>query len=1628
MTKTKNWSVKDFSDLKKDFNQIDVLELKKKGKSVAESRAILDVAKQQNLKLEDVLKSLENGKTIAQMKDDFEKRNKAAEEKESQLTPPQIIQNNWQKPIQKLTKEISDKKDKINFVLKKLWIGVILNIIENESFKNNPNNDKSEFSSEAKEYFQKFLEYMFFEKGKTDYLKLANFLQHWNNNINEKTQGFSDIEKHDILNQDPLVIEIRERIGLKESELKTPESEIPNVEKSSKAQILEVAKQNLIEAFIVSNNDKAQRFYDAIPLLIGRTSEEDFYFQPQLSLENKLRNFTYFSNFPTDPQNSSPDQVMNYQKKMAQFGSTEAMKDLGQIYSKCKTAEGRLKGRELYKTAADQGHRQTQCAMGMLYEKAGNLTEAKKYLELSAAQGSSEAQTKLAQIASQNKEQTSQVPQEENKKEVIVLTGEEAAASRAKRQQKIENSLIATLAALPNNFGNAPTVEIHQNSLNIQILLDPKTGNLSKITANGQALQGENIIVESGTAPVLNSETKDEASNLFAHAQAIYEKEEYSESLKIFTKLAEDHNDIDAQYNAALVNEKIGSLLNSEYDEIIEPLLAEGFTKEKSMEEARRLYHLAADQNHSGAQFNLGVSYYQNKDYENAVKFTKLAAYNNEIRAAFNWAYFCHHGDLIPQDFEEARKFYTFAKDHGYDNAMDNLLVLEEAIKAKTKIEKTLLSFKKLTNLNAGNLNSTQDQLKKCDEEITKYKIKVSDEQLQIIKQTEKLIETSRIKLAEEKKKKDELKAAKDLLKLQEKQEKEEALKNAKIAEDTSKNKIELAEKTVTIFVAEKVTQDKIENNLEPTIPVQSLEIVAGKKTEENFPKPILAIENSAVLSLEIVENPQSDLDIPSENEENFEDCQEEKTSKISPPLTPKNLIKNKLTIKPASLANLKLAEQIEKEYEIKLAQENKRLLEVDIKNSFNEGLENYRENNFAEAQILFQFAADKKHPQAQYYMGLMHQRGEINGEPNIGQAIAFYILAANQDVVEAECELAILHLQKDSTFFSTIHHKYQPLVGENLLMLAAYKGNQKAQYHFGILCFEKGNFSDAQYFLKLALESEEKQENKNVNETYIDKAKYYYAASCYENGDLKKAAHFFKKIADTQFTKQKSFTTEEKNYIAQAQYSYAQISYQTGNLREAAKYFELSAQKNYDLAQFNLALMYETGNGVNHDKKKAIALYRSAMSQGLKEAQFNLAELLSHGTKEEFGEAKKLFKSLADQDDVEAQISLGIILREEKGLNPWEKEDAEQEAMKYFNLAARKNHKDAYYYLGEMYEKGEAVEINDNIALKKYEEALQRGQEKAQEKIDIILEKRKAAKPISSLADFEKALESLHQKVFPQIDESRWETIKNLYNNCKKFSQNYPNLRVDIKSKFREIDQELDSLISAPIEIFPNYAQNFAPTFQSNYNPNFAPYYNQANFVQPVTNFQPYYPQPGLENTVMPTEYMPHHFYQPVNSFIRPNSECGSESENVNHLHNPYFKPPTNTVHNEPSLTNQNPSLPQSFALNYTENTARNIPLKANAVIPTNNVHMPKKQGRSQEEKRPLISQFAKPSNNPSPSQHLQQLRPLPNVEYNSHLSSTLNSTSEVLPSDNPPSSKPKLQFLSQIQPKGNVTTQNHG
>lgn len=126
--------------------------------------------------------------------------------------------------------------------------------------------------------------------------------------------------------------------------------------------------------------------------------------------------------------------------------------------------------------------------------------------------------------------------------------------------------------------------------------------------------------------------------------------------------------------------------------------------------------------------------------------------------------------------------------------------------------------------------------------------------------------------------------------------------------------------------------------------------------------------------------------------------------------------------------------------------------------------------------------------------------------------------------------------------------------------------------------------------------------------------------------------------------------------------------------------------------ALFDLAVMYDNGDGVERDTTQALKWYQEAAEQGLAKAQFNLAVLYftGDGVVKDDGQAVKWFRRSAEQGIVASQHNLGAFY--EKGIGV--KSDIAS-AIQWYRKAADQGLPESQYMLGTKYGLGDGLELN---------------------------------------------------------------------------------------------------------------------------------------------------------------------------------------------------------------------------------------------------------------------------------------------------------------------------------------------
>ncbi len=146
------------------------------------------------------------------------------------------------------------------------------------------------------------------------------------------------------------------------------------------------------------------------------------------------------------------------------------------------------------------------------------------------------------------------------------------------------------------------------------------------------------------------------------------------------------------------------------------------------------------------------------------------------------------------------------------------------------------------------------------------------------------------------------------------------------------------------------------------------------------------------------------------------------------------------------------------------------------------------------------------------------------------------------------------------------------------------------------------------------------------------------------------------------------------------------------GDFAKAAKIYQQEAEQGNTKAQYNLGLMYLSGDGVKQDNAEALKWFTASANGGFAEAQYRLGVIYFRNdiVPIDYAEAVKWYRAAATQGHVRSQLDMGVIY-----YNGAVVEQDYAEAIKWYALAAGQGLTEAQFNLGNMYLKGEGVPEN---------------------------------------------------------------------------------------------------------------------------------------------------------------------------------------------------------------------------------------------------------------------------------------------------------------------------------------------
>jgi TPR repeat protein len=176
--------------------------------------------------------------------------------------------------------------------------------------------------------------------------------------------------------------------------------------------------------------------------------------------------------------------------------------------------------------------------------------------------------------------------------------------------------------------------------------------------------------------------------------------------------------------------------------------------------------------------------------------------------------------------------------------------------------------------------------------------------------------------------------------------------------------------------------------------------------------------------------------------------------------------------------------------------------------------------------------------------------------------------------------------------------------------------------------------------------------------------------------------------------------------------------AYDRHDYAAAAQEWQPIAQAGDANAQYNMGLLFASGQGGPQDYRKAAEWYRKAAEQGVVAAEYNLGVLYANGqgVPRSDQDAAEWLQKAAENGVVSAAASLGDIYSDDKGaLHNFE------QAAKWYRIAAEKGVASAQFGLGLMYDLGQGVAQDYQQAIDWYTKAAEAGYAPAMTNLGIL-------------------------------------------------------------------------------------------------------------------------------------------------------------------------------------------------------------------------------------------------------------------------------------------------------------------
>lgn len=163
---------------------------------------------------------------------------------------------------------------------------------------------------------------------------------------------------------------------------------------------------------------------------------------------------------------------------------------------------------------------------------------------------------------------------------------------------------------------------------------------------------------------------------------------------------------------------------------------------------------------------------------------------------------------------------------------------------------------------------------------------------------------------------------------------------------------------------------------------------------------------------------------------------------------------------------------------------------------------------------------------------------------------------------------------------------------------------------------------------------------------------------------------------------------------IAASQTAYldARVAYNQGDYETAYEGFIELAQTGNPDATINVAVMFDNGQGVEKNVRRAAYWYKKSARLGIVEAQYNLADMyrVGAGVPKDYDLAFEWFEKAANQGHQKACNSTGHMYLQGLGVAA-----SQSKALGWFERAGDLGHAAAAYNAGLMYAKGEGAKVD---------------------------------------------------------------------------------------------------------------------------------------------------------------------------------------------------------------------------------------------------------------------------------------------------------------------------------------------